>query len=114
MRNRERAEQLPEPWIAETEVSVTKTAELLLAELIEYVRPPKGCPIKLKEWPANHVTLRNWIAIRGDMADEKRARFDNKVVQLRQTDPQVDWSAVTAREDSRRVILYLDQESADS
>jgi hypothetical protein len=88
-----------------------KSAEALLGELVEHVRPPKGCPIKLKEWPANHLTLRNWIAIRGDMADLERERFDKKVVQLRQTDPQVDWSAINEREDSRRVILYIERES---
>jgi len=49
-----------------------KTAEELLAELIEHVRPPKECPIKLKEWPANHITLRNWIAIRGDLVGPER------------------------------------------
>ncbi len=87
-----------------------KTAETLLSELIEHARPPKGCPIKLKEWPASALTIRNWIAIRGDMPDAERERFDKKVVQLRQTDPHVDWSAVNESEDSRRVLLYLDQE----
>jgi hypothetical protein len=90
-----------------------KTAELLLAELVEHVRPPKGCPIKLKEWPANHLTRRNWIAIRGDMADRQRERYDQKVVQLGQIDPQVDWSAVNAREDSRRILVYLNRQDAD-
>jgi hypothetical protein len=90
-----------------------KTAEELLSELVEHVRPPKGCPIKLKEWPANHITLRNWIAIRGDLVDQERGRYDKKVAQLRQTDPQVDWSNVNSREGSRRVILYLDQQSGD-
>jgi hypothetical protein len=65
----------------------------------------------LKEWPANHLTLRNWIAVRGGMPDPERERFDKRVVQLRQTDPQVDWSAINEREDSRRVILYIEWES---
>ncbi len=90
-----------------------KTAEELLAELIEHVRPPKECPIKLKEWPANHITLRNWIAIRGDLVGPERERYDKKVTQLRRTDPQVDWSNVNSREGSRRVILFLDQDSVD-
>ena len=90
-----------------------KTAEDLLAELIEHVRPPKGCPIKLKEWPANHITLRNWIAIRGDLVGPERERYDKKVTQLRRTDPQVDWSNVNSREGSRRVILFLDQDNVD-
>jgi len=90
-----------------------KTAEELLTELIEHVRPPKECPIKLKEWPANHITLRNWIAIRGDLVGPERERYDKKVTQLRQTDPQVDWSNVNSREGSRRVILFLDQDSVD-
>lgn len=89
-----------------------KTAELVLAELVEHVRPPKECPIKLKEWPAHAaLTNRNWIAIRGDMPDAERERFDKKVIQLRRTDPQVDWSAVNEREDSRRVVLYIDREN---
>jgi hypothetical protein len=86
-----------------------KKAEALLSELVEHVRPPKGCPVKLKEWPANALTIRNWIAIRGDMPDAERERFDKKVVQLRQTDPHVDWSAVNESEDLRRVLIYLDQ-----
>ena len=88
-----------------------KAAEELLAELIEHVRPPKDCPIKLKEWPANAVTIKNWIVIRGDMPDAERERFDKKVIELRQTHPQVDWSAINEREDSRRVILYIDRGS---
>jgi hypothetical protein len=79
-----------------------KKAEALLSELVELVRPPKGCRVKLKEWPTNELTLRNWIAIRGDMPDAE-------VVQLRQTDPHVDWSAVNESEDLRRVLIYLDQ-----
>jgi hypothetical protein len=43
----------------------------------------------------------------------KRGRYDKKAAQLRQTGPQVDWSNVNSRESSRRVILYLDQQSAD-
>jgi hypothetical protein len=85
-----------------------KTAEELLRELVDNVRPPKGCPIKLKEWPATELTVRNWIAICGDMPAPERARYDRKVVQLRQKNPQVDWSAVMTSEDSRRVILYLE------
>jgi hypothetical protein len=79
----------------------------------QHVRPPKECPIKLKECPANHITLRNWIAIRGDLVGPERERYDKKVTQLRQTDPQVDWSNVNSREGSRRVILFLDQDIVD-
>jgi hypothetical protein len=64
--------------------------------------------------PANAITIRNWIAVRGDMPDSERDRFDKKVIQLRQADPQVDWSAVNKREDSRRVIVYIDRESEPS
>jgi hypothetical protein len=87
-----------------------KTAQELLTELVADVHPPKDCPIKLKEWPATVISIRNWIAIRGDMPDAERERFDKKVVQLRRTDPYVDWSAVDNREDSRRVVLYIDRE----
>jgi hypothetical protein len=90
-----------------------KTAEGLLAELVGYVRPPQECPIKLKEWPANQITLRNWIAIRGDLTGEERQRYDNKITQLRQTDPQIDWSNVSSRDGSRRVIVYRDRDGAD-
>jgi hypothetical protein len=44
------------------------------------------------------------------MPDAERERFDKKVVQLRQTDPHVDWSAVNESEDLRRVLLYLDRD----
>ncbi len=43
----------------------------------------------LQGWIAA-LTNRNWIVIRGDMPDAERERFDKKVIQLRQTDPQVD------------------------
>jgi hypothetical protein len=90
-----------------------KIAKELLAELVEHVRSPKECPIKLKEWPATQLTLRNWIAIRGDMTGAERERYDKKLAQLRHTDPQVDWSAVNSREGSRRVILFMGNESAN-
>ena len=90
-----------------------RTAEELLAELVEHVRPPKECPIKLKEWPANTITLRNWIAIRCDLTGEERERYDNKIAQLRQTDPQIDWSNVSSRDGPRRVIVYRDRDGAD-
>jgi hypothetical protein len=38
-----------------------------------------GSPIKLKEWPANQLTIRNWIAIRGDIAGVERERYDTKL-----------------------------------
>ncbi len=88
-----------------------KTADELLTELVADVHPPKDCPIKLKDWPASVLTVRNWIAIWGDMPDAERKRFDKKVAQLRQTDPYVDWSAVDEREDTRRVVLYIDREN---
>jgi hypothetical protein len=88
-----------------------KTAEELLAELVADVHPPKDCPIKPKEWPADALSIRNWMAIRDDMPDAERERFDKKVAQLCQTDPYIDWSAVNEREDSRRAIHYLEQES---
>jgi hypothetical protein len=33
----------------------------------------------LKEWPANQITLRDWIAIRGDIVGPERERYDEKV-----------------------------------
>ena len=85
-----------------------KTAEELLRELVDSVRPPKGCPIKLKEWPATQLSARNWIAICGDLPDEQRTRYQQKIVHLRQKDPFVDWSAIVTSEDSRRVLLYFE------
>jgi hypothetical protein len=38
-----------------------------------------GSPIKLKEWPANQLTIRNWIAIRDDIAGVERERYDTKL-----------------------------------
>ena len=38
-----------------------------------------------------------------------RRTHEDRVVQLRQTDPHVDWSAVNESEDLRRVLIYLDQ-----
>ena len=84
-----------------------KTAEALLSELIEHVRPPQGCTIKLIEHLDN--TFLNWIVIRGDMTNADRERFDKKVLHLCQTDPLVDWSGVNESEDSPRALVYLEQ-----
>lgn len=83
-----------------------KTAEALLSELIEHVRPSKGCPIKLIECSDNPFL--NWIVIGGDMTDVERERFNTKVLHLCQTDPRVDWSTVDESKDLRRMITYLD------
>lgn len=100
---------LPDPSLLV--VPVMKTAEALLSELIEQVRPPKGCAIKLIECLGNGFL--NWIIIGGDMTDAQRERFNNKVLHLCQTDPRVDWSTVSESEDSRRTIIYSDTGTTD-
>src|SRR5262249_55428489 len=59
-----------------------------------HVRPPRGCAIVLTEWKSRGPTEPNWVAATGNMEAQKLARYNEKIAELRKTDPQIDWSDV--------------------
>jgi hypothetical protein len=65
-----------------------RTAEAVLRELVFHVQPPAGCAIVLTEWQAEP----NWVAACGTMEAQKLKRYNEKLAQLRESDPVIDWS----------------------
>lgn len=97
-------ENMPPP--GPEQPSATKKAKDLLVELVEHVGPPRECPIKLKEWPWPNPIEMNWIAICGDLEEEKRLLYLEEVGRMRKATPQVDWSDAKSDEGSRRVVQW--------
>jgi hypothetical protein len=56
------------------------------ARRLEHTKPPRKCPTKLKEWPSGGLTERNWIAICGDLEDDKRLHYTEEVLPMRKSD----------------------------
>ena len=44
-----------------------KRAEAMLEELVQHVRPPRGCAIVLTEYNSTGSTDPNWVAASGNM-----------------------------------------------
>src|SRR5262245_37867479 len=86
-----------------------KSAEAMLEELVSHVRPPRGCAIVLTEWKSGGPTEPNWVAATGNMEAQKLARYNEKIAELRKTDPQIDWSDVKILRGPHRVVLWLSE-----
>ena len=71
-----------------------RAVQATLKELVLHVSPPRGCAIVLTELKSGGPTDPNWVAACGIMEAQRLSRFNEKVVELRRTDPQVDWSDV--------------------
>jgi hypothetical protein len=85
-----------------------KTAELALAELVHFVRPPRECVIVLTERASTGRSDPNWVAASGIMDPAARDRFSRKIAELQQSDPQVDWASVPILFRGRwRAVRYL-------
>jgi hypothetical protein len=78
-----------------------KKATELLDEILRYVRPPRGCAITLTEVLDGEP---NWDAGTELMPDDALGRFNTKIAAFRKSEPRVDWSDVTEREDGRRRV----------
>jgi hypothetical protein len=89
------------------QVCTMKSAEAMLEELVSHVRPPRGCAIVLTEWKSSGPTEPNWVDSTGNMEAQKLARYNEKIAELRKTDPQIDWSDVKIHRGSHRVVLWL-------
>jgi hypothetical protein len=82
-----------------------KTADKLVKEIGLAVQPPRHVAIVLTEDPGSQP---NWVADAGIMDSALTDKFSQKVAELRNTDPFVDWSGVKRgpeRSSPRRKVL---------
>jgi hypothetical protein len=85
-------------------------AKQLLETLLQHVKPPQGCPIVLREREPNAEDDPNWVASAGNMAPSGTARFMEKVAELRNGHPKIDWSGVdTNAGELRRIANYYSE-----
>ncbi len=86
-----------------------KSAKTMLTELARHVRPPRGCAIVVVEWKSSAPPEPNWLAACGIMRGQTLERYNEKVAELRKTDPTIDWSDVKFLDGLRRVSLWLSE-----
>ena len=86
-----------------------KTAQELVNEIGLSVQPPRGIALVLTEEPG---TQPNWVAAAGPMESALTDKFSEKVVELRKTDPLVDWCEVDKGENEFRRVVKFDFEAA--
>ena len=81
-----------------------KTAKQLVTEIGLAVQPPQGVAIVLTEHPGSEP---NWVAAASAMEAALIHKFSEKVAELRNTDPLVDWEGVKRRHpESHRVVKF--------
>jgi len=82
-----------------------KTANELVMEIGVAVQPPRGVAIVLTEEPG---ALPNWVAAAGIMEAALTDKFSEKVAELIETNPLVDWTEVDkGQSEFRRVVKFL-------
>lgn len=83
-----------------------KRATELVTEIGLAVRPPEGVPIVLTEEPGSRP---NWVAAAGPMETALIYKFAHKVIELRKTNPLIDWRGVDNKggTEVRRVVKFL-------
>jgi hypothetical protein len=87
-----------------------KTANALLDEFLQHVRPPKGRAIVITENVPNGPDDTNWVATTGLMDLAASARYTAMVVAATKSDRLIDWAGVTYRVGShRRVAKWLSE-----
>ena len=86
-----------------------KTAKELIREIGLAVQPPQGVAIVLTEDPG---AMPNWVAAAGIMEAALTVKFSDKVAELRNTDPNVDWGEMDQGPgEFRRVVKFLSEET---
>jgi hypothetical protein len=78
-----------------------KSANELLDEILRCVRPQRGSTVVLTQVNGEP----NWVVSTGMLDEGALGRFNTKIVDLRKSDPCVDWSAVPERKGGRRQIV---------
>ena len=83
-----------------------KRAKELVTEIGLAVEPPQGVPIVLIEDPDSQP---NWVAAAGPMESALTHKFGKKVIELRESNPLIDWRGVnyTGDSEARRVVKFL-------
>jgi hypothetical protein len=79
-----------------------KTPKELLEEIVQYADPPWGCAIVITESDSKP----NWEARCGLMGLPSLSRYNEKIGQLRGTDPIVDWSDIETFVIGNNASLY--------
>jgi hypothetical protein len=86
-----------------------KTAKELVREIGLAVQPPRGIAIVLTEQPG---AVPNWVAAAGIMEAALTVKFSDKVAELMNTDPNVDWGDMDqGAGEPRRVVTFLSEET---
>jgi hypothetical protein len=95
--------------LADRECVLLKTAKELVREIGLAVQPPQGVAIVLTEQPG---ALPNWVAAAGIMEVALTVKFSEKVAELMNTDPNVDWGEMDQGPgEARRVVTFLSEET---
>jgi hypothetical protein len=90
-------------------VGALKTAKQLVREIGLAVEPPHGVAIVLTEQPGSEP---NWVAAASVMEAALTVTFSDKVAELMNTDPNVDWGDLDQRPGGpRRVVAFLSEET---
>jgi hypothetical protein len=95
--------------LADRECVLLKTAKELVREIGLAVQPPQGVAIVLTEDPRETP---NWVAAAGIMKAAFTVKFSEKVAELMNTDPNVDWGEMDQGPgEFRRVVKFLSEET---
>jgi hypothetical protein len=81
-----------------------KPAADLLNEIVRHVQPPRGSAVALTEEPGLKDGEPNWIASIGVTDLDRLERFNNKVAELRKSDPVIEWDQVMEQQGGRRRV----------
>jgi hypothetical protein len=91
-------------------VRIVKTAKEIVREIGLAVQPPQGIAIVLTEQPG---AVHNWVAAAGIMEHALTVKFSDKVPELMNTDPNVDWGEPEDQGpgEPRRVVTFLSEQA---
>jgi hypothetical protein len=89
-------------------IRALKTAKELVREIGLAVQPPHGVAIVLTEQPG---ALPNWVAAAAVMEAALTVKFSDKVAELMNTDPNVDWGEPEDQGpgEPRRVVTFFSE-----
>jgi hypothetical protein len=88
-----------------------RTAHAILVQVLHYVKPPRGVAMAVTEKVPAQATDTNWFVTTGPLDLEHKAKLTQKLADLQQTDPIVDWCGVSERDrQNRRVARWFQQE----
>jgi hypothetical protein len=87
-----------------------RTAETILDEILDHVRPNKGCAVVILERASKSANNPNWVASSGVMTSDQNTRFSTRVAALRRSDTLVDWENIVERDGEwRRVAKWFSE-----